>query len=340
MLSRSILCSILPLSITVGCPVAAQPIIASGQYTCLPGDVFTFIALGPESPGQGGPDQIWSYSSLPWNTPQDQTYVDPATSAGAIHFPTATVLHEATGSGGGTFFSASDIEVVNLGYFASIGGDVLGLCTDPATVITYPFAYGSTFTDDYVCSETGGGFSDRVRTGVITVTADGYGTLVLPYGTFNDCLRLHMVPTYTDVYEQTSVNGYGEVDTYAFVQPGIRVPLFSTGSSSYVQGDQTFGGSVSNLLDPISTGVLAARSEVAAPFTYPNPAGDNAQVTLPSMQGTLDLLDGMGRMMRAIPLSGRSSVITLHTDELAPGSYLLRWTGADGARGTSRLVRQ
>ncbi len=155
----------------------AQPTLTAGQYTCVPGDVFTFRSSGAVSPGPSGPAQTWSYSSLVLNPPEDQLYVEPGTSSGAIHFPTATVLYEATGSGGGTFYSASDNEVLDLGYFASIGGDVVGLCTDPRTVITYPFTYGSTFTDGYVCSETGGSFSDRVRTGTTTVTADGYGTL-------------------------------------------------------------------------------------------------------------------------------------------------------------------
>jgi len=325
-------------SLIIGCAAMAQPTLTAGQYTCVPGDVFTFRSSGAVSPGPSGPAQTWSYSSLVLNPPEDQLYVEPGTSSGAIHFPTATVLYEATGSGGGTFYSASDNEVLDLGYFASIGGDVVGLCTDPRTMITYPFTYESTFTDGYVCSETGGSFSDRVRTGTTTVTADGYGTLVLPYGTYTDCLRLHIVSSYTDVYEQTSVNGYGTIETYAFVQPGIRVPLLSTGSSSYVQGDQTFGGAVSNLLDPLSTALLAARSGANSLFVHPNPTDRTAYVTAPDQHGTMDLIDNIGRTVRRVPLA-KGSLLTLDLADVPPGTYSLRWVGVDGTRSTSTLVR-
>ncbi|MBL7950582.1 MAG: hypothetical protein JNM62_02580 [Flavobacteriales bacterium] len=305
-------------TVLVGSSGLAQPTITAGQFTCMPGDVFAFRSSDAVSPGPSGAAQLWNYSNLESNPPELQPYVDPSTSAGSVHFPTATVLYEATVSGGGTFYSASAAEVLDLGYFASFGSEVLGLCTDPRTVIIYPFTFGSTFTDDYLCTETGNPFSDRVRIGVTTVTADGYGTLALPYGTFDDCLRLHITTTYTDVYDQTPMNGFGTIETFAFVHPGIRVPLLSTTSSSYVQGDQTFDGSVSNLLDPLSTGVLAARAEATAPFIYPNPAADIAHVTLPSTPGRLQLLDATGRAVRELAI--QVSPLLFDIADLRPGS--------------------
>lgn len=327
--------TLIKLTLLLAERVLAQPTLTTGQYGMVPGDVFSFAACAPVPPGGSGPDQTWSFDNVVSNTPSDNTFVDPVSTAGAAYFPTATVTNQPSGISGGQYLASSATEELDLGYFAPVNNVMV--CTDPRTIITYPFTYGSTFTDSFVCSETGS-FSDRVRTGTTTVTADGYGTLELPYGTFNDCLRIHVVTSYTDVYGQSAVNGYAEIESYLYVRPGIRAPLFSTGSSSYVQGDQTFGGSSSTLLSALSTGVLKERMTGRTLLVYPNPAASAAQVILPSAGGDLAIVDATGRSISVQRTSGTVHSLDLHA--MACGAYWLRWAGTDGVISGVRLLKQ
>jgi len=122
------------------------------------------------------------------------------------------------------------------------------------------------------------------------------------------------------------------------VQPGIRAPLFSTGSSSYVQGDQTFGGSASTLLSALSTGVLSERTTGPALLLYPDPAADVAQVILPGAGGDLAIVDATGRCISVQRTWGPTHSLDL--GRLKSGAYWLRWTGTDGATSGLRFMKQ
>jgi hypothetical protein len=91
--------------------------------------------------------------------------------------------------------------------------------TDPAEKLKFPFAFNDTFTDAYAGTATLAG-NLIPRNGNVTVTAEGYGTLVLPSGTIQNVLKMKTeeVSNAGTMYSENTI-------TYDWFQPGVHFPL-------------------------------------------------------------------------------------------------------------------
>ena len=210
-------------AIVLALPALAQPVFTGGELVRTPGYTYGGFSCGPASFPSTGEGLTWYYSSLSCGMENvDMFIVDPAPVSGASFFPGATSAEQYQGESGGRFFTSSDTAEYYLGYYALPG--VNSICANTRTDIVYPLTYGTTFTDSMVCQESDTYY--RTRYGETTITCEGYGTVVLPYGTFTDCLLLHRHWSYLDDYDQL-VPGYVLGDAYSFFHAGIPVPLYN-----------------------------------------------------------------------------------------------------------------
>jgi hypothetical protein len=131
--------------------------------------------------------------------------------------------------------------------------------------------------------------------GTIAVTADGYGTLILPYGTFPNAIRIHIVENYQDsVIGVFGVHATYASDDYVWYVPGVRMEVLTLDRD-------TVSGHVSNLayytkLAPLEADKIAGIEAFLKIF--PNPAKDELQVrfSLPETEEVhIGLWDVMGR---------------------------------------------
>ena len=106
--------------------------------------------------------------------------------------------------------------------------------------------------------------------------------------------------------------------------------------SSAAYADTTFWG-IRDFLRPILrlSSPLATRSSTAAPLiqAYPNPAQEVMQLQLPdtwAQLGELELLDATGRVVRRV--QPQAQHLQVERQGLAPGMYLLRFTGQPPVR--------
>jgi hypothetical protein len=63
--------------------------------------------------------------------------------------------------------------------------------SNPMTMVTFPFSFGNTSTDNFAFTTTFQG-NNVDATGTITTIADGSGNLLLPQGAFNNVLRVKL----------------------------------------------------------------------------------------------------------------------------------------------------
>jgi hypothetical protein len=105
--------------------------------------------------------------------------------------------------------------------------------SDPIDVLHFPFTLSSSFTDSYAGLVTYTALSTTVSAtegGTVTVNADGWGTLNLPFGaSYTSVLRVHSYQLYRD-----SANLFGTptittdtLETYAWYKPGYHSALLS-----------------------------------------------------------------------------------------------------------------
>ena len=324
------------VTVLLALPALAQPVFSGGELVRTPGYTYGGFSCGAGSFPATGADLLWNCSSLTCGMENvDMFVVDPAPVSGASFFPSATSAEQYAGESGGRFYASSDTAESYLGYYALPG--VNSICTVPRTDIVYPLTYGTTFTASLVCQESD--TYNRTRYGASTTTCEGYGTLVLPYGTFTDCLLLHRHWSYLDEYDQL-VPGYVLGDAYSFFHAGIPVALYTVSYSTYTQGDSTIVNHGSSLLDELSTGTSALHGSHDGAVLYPNPTTGEVLITR-NGTGPADLrvIAADGRLVLSERLGWAVRQHRFSIDGLPSGAYTARIADLDGSSAL-RVVKE
>lgn len=296
----------------------AQPVLTSGQLALQPGDHFAYREFHSGIWPTTGANVVWDYASENGDLWGEQDALDPALVPGAALFPTATAsLHQASL---GEFQRSTSTDEEYLGYY--VGPTDNGVCSDPRTDMIYPFSYGDSFTDSLSCFEDGP--MPRTRSGTFTVTCAAYGTLILPMGTFTDCLLLHRQWSYVDDYGSPEP-GTSVGETYSIVHSGYARPLLSYTTSTYTIG----GGSIDNasglLLTAVTTDAAETLGADAWVAAYPNPVTDRLTIEL-QLEGPADavLLTSDGREVHRTHLPACQQRHAIAVDGCPAGTYLLQ----------------
>jgi hypothetical protein len=109
------------------------------------------------------------------------------------------------------------------------------------------------------------------RKGTTTVTADGYGTLTTPNGTYTNCLRIHFVQAFTDsVYMSAPTIITYSNDEYMWYKNGIHSALAYTYTTTSNGSPSTNGGFLSSPL-----GIDEVNNSITSFNVYPNPASSS-----------------------------------------------------------------
>jgi hypothetical protein len=305
------------------------------------GDVVDYHNVSYEAPTAPGTGQTWDRSSLTATTPSTTTYVTPASTGHAASFPGAN-LAASSGQGSYSFFNMSSAGFDLLGAYEP-SGPVTIPYQNSERIISYPCSYGTTWTDPFSSNYTTGGFP-TVRSGSITGDADATGTLIMPYGTVNNVIRIHTHEVFSDENDFYTIE-YNYHNYYYFT-PGIRAPIYATYDLvTTINGapPQTSQMAIWTTSDAIGMADLV-RNDIGIDI-FPNPASDDVTVIFSSTGNSmqLELIESTGRLVRNETLAATALGIgrsTLSIDDLAPGAYLLRIISSDGEQGTRRLIVQ
>lgn len=330
---------------TVAVPVvlAAQPVIDQVDAP-QEGDVFPYIAAGYVPITESGTDVVWDLSNMGGGAATNLPCEAAAATAYGNQYPTATLALD-----GGNVISylradASGLYVV--GVYKQVGGQALQIhMTDEQLMLPYPCTYGTEFSNPYTYSYTytggtvnGGGHG--------TYVADGFGTLILPYDTIHNVLKLSGTDTISESIPGTSY--VTAVNQVYFYKPGIHYYVLAAThlSQSVNGGTPQEGGGISYLAQSMFAGIQQDQRQAIGLEAWPNPARDFVNVMYGIGGGhkvQLELLDELGRSVRSEPqatsLPGIQQV-RLDVQDLPAGVYLLRLTDDHGQQGSCRVVVQ
>lgn len=191
-----------------------------------------------------------------------------------------------------------------------------------------PITYMDTYTDTYTTHYTAAGF-DFSGTGHCTITADGYGKLILPNGTYNNVLRLRIVETQQDTIIQfgTTVNVTTTIHVwFDGVHTSALLKLDSTHASTFSQTE------VSYLLHE-GLGIKENRKMQQTLHVYPNPAADRIYITTAD-KGNIDILNALGQMVKTV--AAVKGISEVPTGDLQRGFYYVVYRNNDGT-ATSKI---
>ncbi len=143
--------------------------------------------------GTAGAQQLFDYSILPnFNATITVTGIDNSNSPYAANFPQSNATVSWTGGGNPYYHFSVDVNK----YIYYGGGSTYSNFTysDVYEQLHFPFTYLDTYSDSFTAVSNTGGH----RNGHVTVTADAYGTLLLPNTSVNDVLRIKRESVYWD----------------------------------------------------------------------------------------------------------------------------------------------
>jgi len=290
------------------------------------------------NPGSSGANQTWNFSGI--NVLTDSAvfnWVDPATTPYASFFPGA---HISEGNQvGNMYYTIVGGDLSNIG--SGVGtapNQIITTLTDPEIVFRVPFTYTNTYTDNF--SGTVNAPLTIIRNGTITKTADAYGTIILPTGTFNDVLRINFLQDITDSIAGVPVTTRTVTDNYSWYSSQFKFPIFSISISTFhTDADQTV--TKSSVLTTLNTsvGVTPIGNQVVNQYklhqNYPNPFNPSTSITFDIAKTSdvkLVVFDVLGREVSELVnerLSNGSYRVDFNASNLTSGVYYYKLSAGD-----------
>ena len=299
------------------------PTLTSANSAPQPGDSFTRYNADTTGivPGNPGAGQTWNFSNLVLNSTNFVlNYVDPFTTPYAALFPDATVSYANDPMYGYYKVTFSEYEILGMSYTLNSW-----IYSDPEVMCTYPFSYGSNLVDNLYATSFYLGIN-HYRIGTRTTIADGYGTLILPSGTYNNLLRLKVIQNYSDSSSTNVIHIYGV--TYSWCDGVNKSPSLTISTLSNTTGSSTTTIKMVNISSVVN-GIADNKTPQKAVTLYPNPATDKVTITLsdawPTDESMISIYNTGGLLLIQQPIHEKS--IELDISTLSRGSYIIKVTG-------------
>jgi len=204
--------------------------------------------------------------------------------------------------------------------------------TDPAIMMTYPFAQGNSNSDAYVGTVNAG--FDLDVTGTVNSTVDGTGTILLPNGiTVSNVLRLKTA----DIATIITPLGNGEILREQFEYYDLatgNLPIFI-----HTKIDLTLPGAPAQtsqlVLSKFGSSVIVGlnEGEISNLSIYPNPATDEFVVKGNFTTGKVTVYSAQGQEVVSQEISNGQSI---QVSELTKGLYIVK-VEANGSTSMKNL---
>jgi hypothetical protein len=236
-------------------------------------------AFGFDAAGVGSVTaKVWDFSALmATGTTFDFVYIDPTTipaNLGRDSFPTATIARGESDAAGYFYYQNTVNNINRLGWFASNSDYGVYKNGTIATEFHFPITAGQNVNSTYHGNYSPFGVGEdsvRITDGSLTINADMQGQMILPTGTFNGVLRMHVLESFhikTYSGGMVLLDDVISDDYYYWFTDTILQPLF-------ISGVTTVDGTAQTPVlryQPISiiTGITNNNIEIAN--IYPNPS--------------------------------------------------------------------
>lgn len=289
-------------------------------------------------PGASGNNITWDFSNLVAES--DTAYISFIDAASTSHhedFASANLAQEEENSNL-SYFELNSSEYTYWGSVANDGngGQILYTYSDAAQYFAFPLNFGDANSDDLLAGYTADGL-EFSRTGTIETEYDGFGTLILPTGTFENVSRIKI---HEDNNDEASTFGQTiaintTITTYEWIQVGNPEPLLIVAEvvvNSF--GSETISHVVKmSPRTPSVVGIQETKTNNTF-VAYPNPTQNN--ITINTAPNTVvSILNSNGKVvMNKLNPNGNNDI-----SELTDGVYFLQFN-SNGVFATQKLIKQ
>lgn len=324
----------------------AQPTMQYPDNVPSIGDIYEiqFVETGGLSTEPSGPDVSWDYSELTSLFGGQLTAIDPSQTPSGAQFPTADVAI----SMGDTIFTYARTNTDGYFYLGSesTSGTFPSLLvySDSRTFLKFPFTYDDTYFDAYKGVATTSVASVHV-TAATEMFADAYGTLILPYGTVNNVLRIVTVDAELD----SVFVGGNYVKTFEIVRS--QYSWFAADSKGPLMSIEIVNNTYYGVTDTVAYYTTSgsgigdnSSSDISELSVFPNPAGEYVIIELetnPNTVVTISLVNQVGQFMVSKTASDNNTGSLserLDVTAIPAGLYFINVSCDCGKQITQKLV--
>lgn len=217
---KTILFTFVFMFVSVG--LFAQNSLTHANNALITGDSNVFLEIQFSDPGNSGSNQTWDFSKIQYTgkSPVSTIQVAPLPKTEGV----GDYNFSLTENGYDYFMNSSENRLEERGYVNKELKLTLKY-SDPVVKMKYPFSYGDQFRDHFI----GVALFNETNTidffGDCTVSADAYGTLILPDRVLKNALRVKAVK------KGLQINMCGTIDVnivkYSWFASGYRYPVLS-----------------------------------------------------------------------------------------------------------------
>jgi len=304
--------------------------VLNSSYNPVAGDTLKSKSVDTAGiyPGPGGENQTWNFSGavilselsneiylVPSSTPYYNLF--PNSNAASINSNIPPVYH---------YYMNVDSGSYVLGYVQS---PAVLRYYDPLPRMLYPISYSTQLNKTYYGVSNWGSTTMHFN-GTRSFTGDGYGTIILPIGTFNNVLRIKIID---EVYDTTFSGGIvvgtsHEIVTYhQWYRPGYKFPVFSIVEVIPSQNQPWKVAVIEQSNVPI--GIKQLSSEIPVQHrlfqNYPNPFNSHTKIRF-------DISKKTSVNIIVYDVKG-SKIDVLLNDTIQAGSYAIDWNAGSLASG-------
>ncbi len=333
------------------CGIVAAPAIAQPSFTSFPNlpeqeervsKNFDYSGADPKT--SAGANKTWDFSTLDYSAVLEETdthYNNPGTSIYGSHFPEATEYLASTQDDGDlqeNFYQVTSDCYLTLGYGTE---DRIIKYSDPMNVYSIPFLYNDIQNDTYGYTEVDGSM-EYLSNSTTSTVFDGYGTLIMPFGTITDVARLRRKENTLLVINISGLPYYTyeyNIVSYIWIVPGQADAILAISYIDYIDGPAS-EANVHVTIPKKTTGIIKNTTATNA-FIYPQPASHEATVMSKELHGDcqVKVYNLSGDMVSEINEVAESEKLVLDVQHLSAGMYMLEVKNEDRTYRQKLLVQ-
>lgn len=321
------------LSIILLAQANAQITLTASTSTPQLGDNLTYkstaIDLSDFLETSTGMNQTWDLSNLDDVTTQEYDYEYSSVSSFTYSnlFPNCTIGIESVSLAGQDSESYLETNATGIRVAGAYidGSDVMEQ-TEGLHLLKFPMTLNTTYTDSIkggtALLVTGG--IEFERKGVSTLTGDGYGSLILPYGTVHDVLRVKIVREYDDY--ALGMNMFTFIETSYYYYTNYNNNFIATTNHLTVAGTpimSNFQYQTEESFNNLGQDQFTPNNEVSL---YPNPAINQFTIKNIEENSTAEIVDLNGRTMKTVTVSSNTPI---DISDLSKGYYVVNITNSN-----------
>ncbi|MCB0822664.1 MAG: T9SS type A sorting domain-containing protein [Bacteroidales bacterium] len=328
------------LMIIISAVVLAQPEITEANLPHVGDHVVIAICSNPVDAGESGANITWDMSGLSEQEEQFFDYIAMTEAPRADSFPNANICGVSWLDDFSNYKHSSE-GLTAEGYVVTSDAidTTLMVFSNSEKIIELPFSYGDSFMDEFDGNSYVPGIGVFPFDGSISFEADGYGTLILPTGTYNNVVRYHFTREQTNYLNGIPANTQTK-EQWGWVSEDFRFWLLLM--------ETNFDGfSTSSLIwydknpFPASTGI--ASTNFNAEHIYPNPLKQDQLLNIKwdkAENTTISILSLDGRLVYREQMHLQNGVNPIPFNINNEGLYMLSIRGENSLKSAKIMIQK